>query len=96
MSTAAWADPWDPSAEPPDGFAAGLSMGMLEAKRRDVLRTIQLRYRANVPSDMAAQVRSIDELDRLDRWLDAAITAPNYEVFRATVAWADGQFSSPR
>jgi hypothetical protein len=88
MATASWSESWNNSAQQPEGFAAGLSMGMLEAKRWGVLRAIQLRFQGVVPTDLAASVRSIDDLDRLDTWYDAAITAPCVDTFRGMI----GQF----
>lgn len=85
---AAWNDPWA-SHGAPDGFAAGLAMGMLEAKRGDVVRAIQLRFSESVPHDLTASIRNIDDLDRLDRWLDAAITASSIDTFRSMTEWAD-------
>ena len=81
-------DLWSGSAQQPEGFAAGLSKGMLEAKRWGILRAIQLRFRGTVPSDLSASVRSIDDPDRLDTWYDAAITAPCVDTFRGMI----GQF----
>lgn len=86
---AAWHnDPWAATGGT-DGFAAGLAMGMLEAKRADVARAIQLRFSETVPHDLTASIRNIDDLDRLDRWLDAAITAGSIDVFRSMTEWGD-------
>ena len=81
-------EPWAASGGT-DGFAAGLAMGMLEAKRADVTRAIQLRFSETVPHDLTASIRNIEDLDRLDRWLDAAITASSIDVFRSMTDWAD-------
>lgn len=87
MTSSAWTEAW--TAAPPEGFAAGLSMGMLEAKRGDVLRAIHLRFRGIVPSDLSAAVRSMEDLDQLDRWFDAALTAPELDTFRSMASLSD-------
>lgn len=84
----AWNDPWSNTVGP-DGFAAGLAMGMLEAKRADVVRAIQLRFCTDVPSELSVVIRGMDNLDQLDRWLDAALTAPGIDAFRTMTSWAD-------
>jgi hypothetical protein len=83
-----WNDPWK-VPEAPDSFASGLAMGMLETKRRDLLRAIQLRFCSTVPNDLAATIRAMDDLDHLDRWLDVALTASGIDTFRAMTDWAD-------
>jgi len=80
---------WIGSA-PADGFAAGLTMGMLEAKRWSILRALQLRFCANAPADLTASIRAMDDCDRLDVWYDAAITAPCLDTFRGMI----GQYQS--
>jgi hypothetical protein len=81
-------DIWSGSVQQPEGFAAGLSMGMLEAKRWSVLRALQLRFRGLAPADLSASIRSMDDCDRLDVWYDAAVTAPCLDTFRGMI----GQF----
>lgn len=76
---------WSSNLPQPDGFAAGLTMGMLEAKRWSVLRALQLRFCRSAPSDLTASIRSIDDCDRLDVWYDAAITAPCLDTFRGMI-----------
>lgn len=87
MSTNTWSDPW--AGKQPQDFASGLSLGMIEAKRRDVLRTFQLRFHASADPELAATVRAMDDIDRLDRWLDAAVTAPTADVFEGMVTAGD-------
>src|SRR5437870_2486349 len=41
------------------------------------------------PPKVAAAVRAMEDLDRLDRWLDAALTAPCLDIFRAMTTTAD-------
>jgi hypothetical protein len=72
-----------------EGVAEGMAMGMLEARRADVMRALQLRFQAAPPAELAAAVRGLDDLKRLSRWFDAALTAPSLELFRAMVVAGD-------
>jgi len=74
---------------PVDGFAAGLSMGMVEAKRWAVTRALQLRF-CGPPADLAASIKTMDDCDRLDAWYDAAITAPCLDTFRGIIGQCQG------
>jgi hypothetical protein len=82
-------DSWSTSPVSTDGFAAGLSMGMLEAKRGGLLRALQLRFSAVTPAEVAATIREMDDLDRLDRWIDHALTASSLESFLTHVGASD-------
>jgi hypothetical protein len=82
-------DSWSTSPVSSDGFAAGLSMGMLEAKRGGLLRTLQLRFSGITPAEVAATIREMDDLDRLDRWIDHAVTASSLESFLTHVGASD-------
>src|SRR5262245_48301546 len=72
-----------------EGVAEGMALGMLQAHRADVLRALQLRFHAVPPAEVAAAVCALNDLDRLSRWFDAALTAPNLELFRAVTAATD-------
>ncbi len=72
-----------------EGLAEGMALGMLEARRADVLRALQMRFQATPPAELIAVVRAASDLRRLARWFDAAVTAPNLDVFRAVVDLAD-------
>jgi hypothetical protein len=65
-------------------------LGMLEARRDDLLRALLLRFQAPPPSDLAAAIRALDDLKCLGHWLDAALTAPTIDMFRTIVAGTDG------
>ena len=73
-----------------EGLAEGMALGMLEARRADLLRALQMRFQSAPPTDLIAAVRAADDLSRLARWFDAAVTAPTFDVFRAVVAGIDG------
>jgi hypothetical protein len=57
----------------------------LERFRRDILRALELRYRGPVPTDLAAQVAALTDLEVLSQWFDATQTADNLEAFRASI-----------
>lgn len=63
-----------------------MAIGMLEARRADVLRAYQLRFQGSAAVGISAAVRTIEDLETLTRWLDAAITAPNPTMFEALIA----------
>jgi hypothetical protein len=66
-----------------------MALGMLEARRADLMRALQLRFQSSPPAEWAAAVRSLDDLNRLSRWFDAALTAPSLDMFCAVVTAAD-------
>jgi hypothetical protein len=79
-----------------EGVAEGMARGMLEARRADVLRALQVRFAAVPPHDVTAEVRGIEEMDRLCRWFDAALTAPTMDMFRAVVTGGDSAAQARR
>jgi len=73
-----------------DGMAEGMAMGMLEARRSDLLKTLRVRF-PDVPYDLTTGVRGMTDLDQLTRWFEAALVAPNIEIFRVMAADADNR-----
>jgi hypothetical protein len=65
-----------------EGLIEGMARGMAEARRADILRALQLRFPGTLPAEVSATVRSFGELELLNRWFDAAVTAPTVESFR--------------
>jgi len=63
----------------------GQEEGRLEAKRADLLRVLRVRFRAEVPSDLRAAVEGTNDLNILDRWMDAAATAASLTDFRSAM-----------
>ena len=57
----------------------------IERARRYVLRALEKRFQAPVPSDLVARIEALTDLDELDRWFDATLTAASVEAFRAAV-----------
>jgi hypothetical protein len=56
-----------------------------ETARNAVLRTLRRRFRA-VPEDLAGQLATIQEQQRLDDLLDVAIDCPNVDAFRRALS----------
>ncbi|VTR97718.1 hypothetical protein [Tuwongella immobilis] len=67
------------------GLAEGTKLGMLEARRADVLRVLLLRFHGTTPADLTALIQNINDLDQLTQWLDSAIIAPTIEWFRLMI-----------
>lgn len=63
----------------------GQQEGRLETKRADLLRVLRVRFRAEAPSDVQAAIDGTNDLDILDRRLDAAIAASSLSDFRAAM-----------
>lgn len=57
----------------------------LERSRKDILRALELRFRAPVPADLTATVTALADLDELSRWFDATLTSDSLEAFRAAI-----------
>lgn len=79
-----------------EGTAEGMARGMFEARRADLLRALQVRFATVPPPELSAAVRGIEEMDRLCRWFDAALTAPSIEMFRTVVAIGDDAVRAAR
>jgi hypothetical protein len=63
------------------GWAEGKREGVTEGLARALLHVLERRFQA-VPEDIAAAIRACYRDEQLDRWLDAAVTAPSLEQFR--------------
>jgi hypothetical protein len=53
--------------------------------REDIRRGIQARYRSELPDDLEAALARLADLDELNRWFDAMLTADTLDAFRAAV-----------
>jgi hypothetical protein len=76
---------WNSQEPQEDRFAEGLAMGMLEARREDLLRVLALRFPGAPLHELTAFIRTATDLDGLSRWFDAAVLAASPEIFRAMV-----------
>jgi hypothetical protein len=69
-----------------DGWRAeGRAEGLVQARRADVLRLLQLRFKVPIPADLAAEIGALNDPDELTRWLDSAAIAGSLEAFRTTM-----------
>jgi hypothetical protein len=60
--------------------------GRAEGKREDLLRLLELKFRATVPSDLVSTVENQSNLDILTNWFDSAVLADSLEAFRKAIA----------
>jgi len=58
-----------------------IAEGKVEGKAELLLRQVRLRFGA-VPPELEAAIRTATDPDQLDRWGDAAVTAPTLDAFR--------------
>jgi hypothetical protein len=64
------------------GFAEGVVSGITEGRKADIQRALHLRLGVAVPFDVVGMLREMKDLEILNRWFDAALTAPNIQTFR--------------
>ena len=65
--------------------AEGQAEGESKAMRSALLRLLRVRFPVELPGDLVAKVEAMTDLDELNRWFDAALTATTLEEFRAAV-----------
>lgn len=63
----------------------GLREGELAGQRAALLRALRVRFKKKIPAKVSAAIAALNDLDELARWLDAALTADSFEVFRTAV-----------
>jgi len=68
-----------------EGLAEGLILGMLEARRTDLLQVLKLRFQGMIPSDLVALIQNLNDLDQITQWFDSAVVAPSMELFRLMI-----------
>lgn len=78
-----------------EGMAEGMHLGMLEARRNDLMKIVRLKF-PDYPFDFQPTVRNMKDLDQLGRWLEASVLAPSFEMFRVMAADADNRAASTR
>jgi hypothetical protein len=62
-------------------MAEGETKGKIEGKAETLLRVLRLRFGA-VPGDVETTIRAETDLNKLDVWVDAAVTAAGLADFR--------------
>ena len=63
----------------------GEHAGELRRMRAVLIRTLEVRFQAEIPSDLKAAVEGTNDLSILARWFDAALISPSLVDFRATM-----------
>jgi hypothetical protein len=84
---------WDEWRRALEGWNVRVSQQVLEwqaeaelkTRRADLLRALERRCKAPVPTDIAQAVQTTTDLDTLWRWFDAALDAATYDDFRAAI-----------
>jgi hypothetical protein len=66
------------------GVEQGLAQGRAEGKRDDVLKVLTKRFGA-VPAALGEQLEQVNDVERLDALLDAALAAQSLEEFVQTL-----------
>jgi hypothetical protein len=60
----------------------GRAEGMAKAKVETLLRLLARRFKAALPAEVEARIRSTADLEKLDAWIDVSIEASDLEDFR--------------
>jgi hypothetical protein len=84
---------WDEWRRALEGWNVRVSQQVLEWQaeaelkrlQADVLRVLERRCKASVPTDISQSVRTATNVDTLSHWLDAAIDAATFDDFRAAI-----------
>lgn len=66
-------------------IAQGKVEGRIAEKRADLLRLLHLRFSEPVAAEVVPTIEAQTDREILSGWFDAAVTAPSWEEFRATV-----------
>jgi hypothetical protein len=53
-----------------------------KARAEDVIKVLRLRFGPELPVEVEERIRAAANLDRLDRWLEAAVKARTLNKFR--------------
>jgi hypothetical protein len=66
-----------------EGRQEGWQEGEIAKAQADLMRILELRFGSPMPTDLASEIAAERDLDVLSRWLDATITSPGLDAFRA-------------
>jgi hypothetical protein len=66
----------------------GEARGKVKDRRDALLRVLELRFQAPVPTDLAVMINTQDDLAVLLRWFDLAVTCTALDDFRAGLSQA--------
>jgi flagellar biosynthesis/type III secretory pathway protein FliH len=64
------------------GLAEGEARGEAKAKAEAVIGALRLRFGKKLPKKLQQAIAQTTALDQLNRWFEAAITAPSLDAFR--------------
>jgi hypothetical protein len=65
-----------------EGLQEGRQEGLLEANRTSLLKLLQRRFKAEIPSDLLQLIQQTNDLETLGRWFDAAVEISSADAFR--------------
>jgi hypothetical protein len=83
--------------ESPQGLewqAEARAEARLETRKEDVQRAVYRRFGTPMPADLNERLAAIKSEAKVVRWLDASVTAPSLDAFRAAVQ--SGKRKRPR
>ncbi len=72
------------------GMEKGMAKGELMAKRKAVLRFLQLRFQNPLSPDLVEAVNTCEDMNDLERWIDLSATTNSLAEFRARRAFEAG------
>ncbi len=73
-----------------EGFAEGMAMGILEARRSDLIKLLRVKF-PDAPYEITGSIRGMSDIDQVGRWFEAALVAPNTDLFRIMANDADNR-----
>jgi hypothetical protein len=56
-----------------------------EARAEDIIKVLRLRFGPDIPAELEQRIRGTVNLEKLDRWLEAAVKARTLNKFRQTL-----------
>jgi hypothetical protein len=68
-----------------EGRKEGWQEGEIAKAHADLMRILELRFGSPLPMGLASEIAAQRDLDVLNRWLDATITSPDLDAFRAAL-----------
>ena len=76
-----------------EGFAEGMALGMIEARRSDLLKLLRMKF-PDAPYELTGSIRGMTDIDQVGRWFEAALIAPTTDHFRIMANDADARSGS--
>jgi hypothetical protein len=63
------------------------AIAAVETRRADLVRLLEKRCQAPVPSDLAEAIQATEDMNLLLHWFEAALEANSFDDFRAATGW---------